>query len=280
MLYGAELTFQLNRIARVTARPPRPMPPPPPVVAEPIDPAAPALLQVLPGMPLPADADETPARPGSRTGGWLRTRCAAEGIGWRHRAARLAIPAVPRVTAPRGEPMMAFILTAQRTQPCHNSSDTILDEAAQAGLISGAQASALWSFLCEHAPPRSRDTPPSRSPNVLHYLGGMLAIGAMSIFMTLGWEQFGGAGVFFIALLYFAIAWKLATRLESAAAGDPQRHHGHLCTGAGAARGVGPAAGAGAVGRGSAHRALSRVSQLHRLALDHPSSWPPWRPAR
>ena len=73
MLYGAELTFQLNRIARVTARPPRPMPPPPPVVAEPIDPAAPALLQVLPGMPLPADADETPARPGSRTGGWLRT---------------------------------------------------------------------------------------------------------------------------------------------------------------------------------------------------------------
>ncbi|MCP5255994.1 MAG: DUF2157 domain-containing protein [Zoogloeaceae bacterium] len=90
-----------------------------------------------------------------------------------------------------------------------------LDEAAQAGLISGAQASALWSFLCEHAPAPVAGHATFSLSNVLHYLGGMLAIGAMSIFMTLGWEQFGGAGVFFIALLYFAIAWKLATRLEA-----------------------------------------------------------------
>jgi len=89
-----------------------------------------------------------------------------------------------------------------------------LDDAANAGLISSAQAQALWDFLLVHAPaPQAQHAGFSLS-NTLHYLGGMLAIGAMSIFMTLGWEQFGGAGVFFIALLYFAIGWKLAARFE------------------------------------------------------------------
>jgi hypothetical protein len=38
--------------------------------------------------------------------------------------------------------------------------------------------------------------------HVLYYLGAIIVIGAMGLFMTLGWEQFGGTGIFLIAILY------------------------------------------------------------------------------
>lgn len=76
-----------------------------------------------------------------------------------------------------------------------------LDEAAKQGLISETQADSLWRFLSE----RSQETPSFRATHVLYYLGGMIAIGAMSLFMTLGWESFGGWGLFFIALGYAGI---------------------------------------------------------------------------
>lgn len=90
-----------------------------------------------------------------------------------------------------------------------------LDAAAGEGIITADQAARLWEFLSAHA----RDAAPPRGPaftftNVLYYLGGMLAIGAMSLFMTLGWETFGGWGIFFIALLYAGVAFKLAGRFE------------------------------------------------------------------
>ena len=120
MLYGAELTFQLNRIARVTARPPRPMPSGRRRAHRPGRAGAPA---GPPGMPLPADADETlPARVAHR---WLVAHPAAPLRVSAGATARPVSPYLPlRVTAPAGELMMAFIPTAQRTQPCHNSSDT------------------------------------------------------------------------------------------------------------------------------------------------------------
>lgn len=40
--------------------------------------------------------------------------------------------------------------------------------------------------------------------HILYYLGGMLAIGAMTLFMNLGWEAFGGWGIFVISCLYAA----------------------------------------------------------------------------
>lgn len=76
-----------------------------------------------------------------------------------------------------------------------------LSEAAQKGLISDTQAEALWQFLTE----RSADTPGFRATHVLYYLGGMIAIGAMSLFMTLGWESFGGWGLLGISLAYAAV---------------------------------------------------------------------------
>lgn len=76
-----------------------------------------------------------------------------------------------------------------------------LDAAARAGLIDSAQAARLWEFLDAG----QRDQRPGfRAAHILYYLGGLIAIGAMSLFMTLGWERFGGAGIALIATLYGA----------------------------------------------------------------------------
>src|SRR5215467_1479292 len=75
-----------------------------------------------------------------------------------------------------------------------------LSQASDAGLITRAQEEPLWDFLRQRAAalPTGRDNGPRFTfTNVLYYLGGMLAIGAMSVFMTLGWESFGGWGIFF-----------------------------------------------------------------------------------
>lgn len=75
---------------------------------------------------------------------------------------------------------------------------SLLAEATEKGLLSELQADQLWAFLDE----RGKDTPSFRFTHILYYLGGLIAIGAMSLFMTLGWERFGGWGLFFIALAY------------------------------------------------------------------------------
>lgn len=75
-----------------------------------------------------------------------------------------------------------------------------LHDAVDRGLLSEPQAGRLWAFLEE----RARDTPHFRAAHVLYYLGGLVAIGAMTLFMTLGWERFGGWGLFLIAAGYAA----------------------------------------------------------------------------
>ena len=65
--------------------------------------------------------------------------------------------------------------------------------------------------------------PPTRPPldqgpafsftNTLYYFGGMLAIGAMTLFMTLGWELFGAWGVFALAVGYLTGALLVAGNL-------------------------------------------------------------------
>ncbi|MEC8080448.1 MAG: DUF2157 domain-containing protein [Pseudomonadota bacterium] len=73
-----------------------------------------------------------------------------------------------------------------------------LKAAANEGIISAEQSEALYEFLSY----QSQSTPTFNFTHTLYYLGGMMAIGAMSLFMNLGWESFGGAGIFFISLLY------------------------------------------------------------------------------
>jgi hypothetical protein len=73
-----------------------------------------------------------------------------------------------------------------------------LDAAVAKSILSPEQAHRLWDFLGE----AGQDTPGFRFAHVLYYLGGMVAIGAMTLFMTQGWERFGGTGIFVIAVAY------------------------------------------------------------------------------
>src|SRR5262245_44120273 len=77
-----------------------------------------------------------------------------------------------------------------------------LDEAIRRGIIDDAQATALWSFLlAEH-----KDSPQFSFNHLLYYLGGMVAIGGVSVFVTLGWETLGGTGLLLVALAVMAVA--------------------------------------------------------------------------
>lgn len=81
----------------------------------------------------------------------------------------------------------------------------ILDDAVGEKIITAEQAAKLHNYLTGL---------PSVGPtfnftNVLYYLGGLIAIGAMTLFMNLGWESFGGWGIFFISLAYAGIGLKL-----------------------------------------------------------------------
>lgn len=81
-----------------------------------------------------------------------------------------------------------------------NMDRDFLRDATEQGVISSGQAERLWSLWQESV----RDVPGFRFTHVLYYLGGLIAIGAMSLFMTLGWERFGGWGLCLIALAYAA----------------------------------------------------------------------------
>jgi hypothetical protein len=80
-----------------------------------------------------------------------------------------------------------------------------LHAAVEAGIIAAEQAERLGAFLGE----RQRDGPRFTLTHVLYYLGGLIAIGAMTTFMTLGWERFGGWGLAAIAVGYALVALRL-----------------------------------------------------------------------
>lgn len=84
-----------------------------------------------------------------------------------------------------------------------------LNDAAAQGVLSEAQAERLWQFLGE----RRQAAPGFRFAHILYYLGGLIAIGAMSLFMTLGWMSFGGWGLLAIALAYAAVGLGLTEAL-------------------------------------------------------------------
>lgn len=87
----------------------------------------------------------------------------------------------------------------------------LLRQAAEEGLLSQQQSEQLWQFLQTH----NQYDPGFKAGNILYYLGGMLVIGAMSLFMSLGWERFGGWGLFSITLAYaFVALWQTEFLLQ------------------------------------------------------------------
>jgi hypothetical protein len=79
-----------------------------------------------------------------------------------------------------------------------------LHEAVLKGILSADQAGQLLEFLARDRPPADGQ-PRFSLVHVLYYLGGMIAIGAMSLFMTLGWRSLGGWGGFGTAICYLVL---------------------------------------------------------------------------
>ena len=85
-----------------------------------------------------------------------------------------------------------------------------LDMAVAENIISEEQADKLLVFF-KNLP----STGPSFDfTHVLYYMGGLIAIGAMTLFMNLGWESFGGWGIFCISLAYAGVGFKLANTFQ------------------------------------------------------------------
>jgi hypothetical protein len=85
-----------------------------------------------------------------------------------------------------------------------------LEEAVEQQILSTTQADKLMEFLV-HRPGAG---PSFDFTHVLYYLGGLIAIGAMTLFMNLGWESFGGWGIFFISLAYAGVGFKLSGHFQ------------------------------------------------------------------
>src|SRR5215831_19702587 len=96
-----------------------------------------------------------------------------------------------------------------------NVTRTELDGAVSAGIVTAEQAEKLAAYLGATAAnpeqvPANKEQARFSFVHVLYYLGGMIAIGAMSLFMTLGWNALGGWGGFFCAVFYCVLALALA----------------------------------------------------------------------
>lgn len=86
-----------------------------------------------------------------------------------------------------------------------------LERAQAAGIIEAGQMDALWAFLADRP---AGDLKPGEARfsfgHTLYYFGGLLAIAAMSLFMTLSWDVLGPWGICVLALLYGAFCWWMA----------------------------------------------------------------------
>lgn len=76
-----------------------------------------------------------------------------------------------------------------------------LREAENDGVLEAGQAQALWRYLNAHVPETARFS----TAHVLYYLGGLLAVGAMTVFMTLGWLRLGGWSLVVLSLCYSVV---------------------------------------------------------------------------
>lgn len=102
-----------------------------------------------------------------------------------------------------------------------------IEAAVRRGAINPAEAHGLWAEWADPGNPRrvhrkSVAAPPVAMPhsprftfsNVLYYFGGLLTIGAMSLFMTMAWAALGAWGSAALATAYLVAAWRVAVHLK------------------------------------------------------------------
>lgn len=88
-----------------------------------------------------------------------------------------------------------------------NISKQDLDWAVSQGMLSQSQAETLWTAFSERKPGDSAFS----FVNVMYYLGALIVVSALTIFMSLGWDWFSGLGIAGIGLAY-AIGFLLLGR--------------------------------------------------------------------
>lgn len=76
-----------------------------------------------------------------------------------------------------------------------------MQAAIQAGLITSTQAEQLWSLWQKDR----ENIPQFRLSHVLYYFGGMLAISAVTLFVTQAWEQIHGLPLLLLTTLLFVL---------------------------------------------------------------------------
>lgn len=82
---------------------------------------------------------------------------------------------------------------------------THLNQAVNQNIISIQQAEQLWALWTQSYV----NTPEFRFAHLLYYLGGMIAIGAMSLFINIGWDIWGGGAFIFFSAIYAFLAYYL-----------------------------------------------------------------------
>ncbi len=92
-----------------------------------------------------------------------------------------------------------------------------LQRAVDMGILERAQARALWDFLAGAAPAGASVPAAARFSfgHTLYYFGGLIAISAMSLFMTLAWDALGPWGICALALVYAGAVWTAAEVLRA-----------------------------------------------------------------
>lgn len=84
-----------------------------------------------------------------------------------------------------------------------------LKAAVEAGILTADTAERLGTFLdARHA-----DTPRFTPAHILYYLGGLVAIGAVTMFITLAWESWKGLPMLVLAIGFAALGVLLAQKL-------------------------------------------------------------------
>jgi hypothetical protein len=91
--------------------------------------------------------------------------------------------------------------------------------AADMGILHYGQVNPLFDFLNQYQAKRA--APRFNGTHVLYYLGGMLAIGAASLFTNLAVEAWGMGSLLGLCLVYFALAYVVACWLERQQLGLP-----------------------------------------------------------
>ena len=81
-----------------------------------------------------------------------------------------------------------------------------LNNAVEKQIINTEQAQQLWTFWLNE----QQNIASFRFIHVWYYLGGLLALSAMSLFITLGFMKFGGSAIVSLSILYSVIVFFLA----------------------------------------------------------------------